>query len=237
MTSKSCNLNCSYCFWKKIQYISEYVDIKEEINNNEKYFFCIGTNEPFLNLDYLEKIILLAKNKNNVNKKVFVYTNGTIDNDKVYNLLCKYKNNISLIVSLDGPEKYHNLYRVDYNKNGTYTKVIDFINKYNFIIDEIAVTVCPSYNLIQCLKHIVDICIKNKILSILVVPVISTSFFSKFHWTKRNLIKYYQILDEFEQYLDNIYPNIELRRSCGNNYNEEIILNNHKRIKVYNIFS
>ncbi|MDR0676710.1 MAG: radical SAM protein [Elusimicrobiota bacterium] len=237
MTSKYCNLDCLYCTWKHTQHLSEYVKIEEEINNDkDNFFFFIGTNEPFLNLNYLEDIITLAINKKNVVDKIGVYTNGTIDNEQVFNLLHKYRNNIELIVSLDGTQEYHDLYRVDHSGNGTYNKVINFINKYNFIVNEIAVTTCPSYDIVKCLKHILEVCVKNDIFNILVTPVISNKFFSKFKWSKRRLIEYYQILDQFEQYINCVSPNLKLIRSCSYCFDEIIIINKNNKIKRSNIF-
>lgn len=141
-----CNINCSYCymynlgdFSYKIQpkFISkeiitcliEKLKIYCQQNELKQFHFSLHGGEPLLlNKEKFSEIIeeLSKLNEIGVNVNISVQTNAIlIDNDwcKLFN-----KYNIIVGVSIDGPKRLHDKYRVDKNGIGTYDKVIKGIN-------------------------------------------------------------------------------------------------------------
>ncbi|KZS42831.1 hypothetical protein AWE51_15800 [Aquimarina aggregata] len=81
-----------------------------------------GGEPLLLKPDYFEKSVTIFKNTAPALEFVFtVQTNGvTLDQDW-YSIF--QKNNISVGISIDGPKKYHDEYRVFHNGKGSYNKV------------------------------------------------------------------------------------------------------------------
>ena len=145
-TNYTCNLNCSYCFEKnKSKQINDKTNIQNYIQyayktDWEKYhsldqvvkIHLIG-GEPFLVPDLIEFICETAikeqiKYNLHNNFKVYISSNGTLlSTPEIRKLLIKYKDFIRIGISIDGIKEEHDKFRVDYNGNGSYDKVIDGI--------------------------------------------------------------------------------------------------------------
>ncbi len=110
-TSNRCNLKCPYCYINQ----SEKKMTKETYNKiNEIFLGLLNDNkvdsviyrlaggEPFLLFDEWKEFGEVFLNKNNSKGKLGILTNLTILNDDHIEFLRKYKNQISLSISLDG---------------------------------------------------------------------------------------------------------------------------------------
>jgi len=134
--TRKCNLNCKYCFVKKLD--SKPIDYKIAVNAIDYFLNLPGKHkslnffggEPLLEFDLIKKITsYFYKQAKIKNKNVHFYmpTNGTIHNKKIIDLFKKYKFKIS--VSLDGPEEINNCNRIKKRKD--YKKIISSVKVLN----------------------------------------------------------------------------------------------------------
>ena len=126
-TGPVCNLNCEYCFYLEKEALfpkNENYRMSPEVLKAyiDKYitsqptpvveFVWQGGEPTLLGLDFFRKVVELqmpyAKNKKILNS---LQTNGTLLDDEWCRFLKRYSFLVGL--SLDGPEKVHNKYRVD----------------------------------------------------------------------------------------------------------------------------
>ncbi|WP_420574198.1 radical SAM protein [Kordia sp.] len=150
-TASRCNLNCSYCYmynmgdqtylkqpkFMSLETVQNFADrLKSYCENAEITHVQIVFHggEPLLaKPEYFEKCIAIFKNTAPTLAYVFtMQTNGVTLDEKWYTLLQKL--NIAVGISIDGPEKYHDEYRVFHNGKGSYTQVakaIELGKKYN----------------------------------------------------------------------------------------------------------
>ena len=148
--SGSCNVDCSYCFYKDLEESGDVLNkgimtdstIKNLVHNvfvdlddGDSVEFAFQGGEPtLLGIDFYEKFVSYVKamNRPNVNTNYSLQTNGILlDEDwcSFYN-----KNDFLIGLSLDGPAYINDKYRVDYNGNGIYEKIIsvkNMLDKYN----------------------------------------------------------------------------------------------------------
>jgi uncharacterized protein len=140
--SERCNINCSYCYYfnsgneepfKRPAFVSEEV-AKGVVRfvSESAHLISLGTvqiilhgGEPLM----LKKRrfgeicnILSAVNTAVPNASISMTTNAMLVDDEWIDIFAKFK--IRTCVSLDGPQQYHDLERVDFNGRGTYTRVI-----------------------------------------------------------------------------------------------------------------
>jgi uncharacterized protein len=133
-----CNLDCRYCFYsEKKSLFPERTDfhmtdevleafIKKYINAQqvpEIQFVWQGGEPMLMGLDFYRRVVLLQK-KYGKNRKIMnsLQTNGTILDDA----WCKFlkENGFLVGLSLDGPDTYHDRYRVDVNGRPTSPRVL-----------------------------------------------------------------------------------------------------------------
>ncbi|TFF90217.1 MAG: radical SAM protein, partial [Promethearchaeota archaeon] len=144
IVTENCNLRCKYCL-----YMNNYEDFRGISNRNMSFniafkaikyflnkkakndnipFICFTGGEPLLKWDLIEEIISkTTKQFHKENIKWFFNTNGVLLTEEKFNFLKEMK--IIIKVSLDGPKKIHDKYRVDSNLRGTFDRVFDNINK------------------------------------------------------------------------------------------------------------
>ena len=135
--TNKCNLACKYCYANGGNYCSEENvmcnNMVDEILNKMYDRYPVIQNlqlfggEPTLNLDAIERVgEFISENyaSGRIKEKPLLglVTNGTIVNDRFVDLINKYE--ISVTVSLDGPEKVNDIMRVYEDGSGT-TKVIE----------------------------------------------------------------------------------------------------------------
>ena len=94
-----------------------------------------GGEPLLLKPDYFEKSVAIFKDTApNLEYNFTVQTNGVTLDQNWYSLL--QKNNISVGISIDGPKKYHDEYRVFHNGKGSYNEVVKAVQigkKYNLL--------------------------------------------------------------------------------------------------------
>lgn len=138
--TQQCNLRCKYCAYSGKYalsriHTSSYMSFsiaKKAIdfyfskgNRSRKYVSFYG-GEPLLRpnfimscVDYLSS--LKSKNRD-IDLSIRISTNGTLLNENLMDFFIK--NNIDLQISLDGPKRQHNKYRIYKNGNGSYDNIM-----------------------------------------------------------------------------------------------------------------
>jgi len=141
-----CNLDCKYCFYLEKEklfpsnenykmsdevleaYIRQYI---EQQNVPEVTFAWQGGEPTLLGVDFFRKAVGLQKKYANGKRVTNAFqTNGTLLNDEWGSFLAE--NHFLVGVSIDGPPKLHDTYRVDKKGGATYEKVahgIKFLKK------------------------------------------------------------------------------------------------------------
>jgi uncharacterized protein len=142
--TQACNLRCKYCAYsgdylnrphgelsmseeiaKKA--IDLYIDHSSEM---PRLAFGFYGGEPFLNFDLIKKLIPYIKQKARGKKYVYnITTNGTIMNEEIIQFLTK--NDINLMISLDGPKEVHDQNRCFGSGRGSFDVVMKNISKLN----------------------------------------------------------------------------------------------------------
>lgn len=135
--TEQCNLRCTYCCYSG-NYVNkrshnsvsmgtdDIDDILAFINsftrNRPIKIFLYG-GEPLIKYDLVQYTFEKARTLLGNNVSFTVSTNGTtLSKDNIDWLV---SNNITLALSIDGTEAYHDRYRVDAQGNGSYTRVYD----------------------------------------------------------------------------------------------------------------
>lgn len=134
LITTSCNMRCKYCFEK--DKVNEYMD-EEKILEYYSHNPCVTTfpfgGEPLIKLDLLLKIIDSVQ----ANEKIYdkrkkellrslksVITNGTLIKKNIKKIK---KYGLKLQISLDGPKRVNDNYRVFPSGKGTYDKCVEAI--------------------------------------------------------------------------------------------------------------
>lgn len=128
--TENCNLNCKYCYQKKIKKELKFDDIKSIIDieskkDEKKSTICFFGGEPLLRKDIVYKTIEYAKKVEKDTGFKFKYqmnTNGTLLDAEFLN--CIKENNIHITYSIDGNEYSHNLNRITKDGKTTYDIVV-----------------------------------------------------------------------------------------------------------------
>lgn len=134
--TEQCNLRCKYCGYMP-KYLDHNYQLKEMpqetalkaidflMNNSQESDICnIGFygGEPLLRLDLIKECIEYIKERYPFRQPTYnITTNATLLDDEVADFLIE--NNIKIVISFDGPEKYQNKYRVDGNGKSSYERV------------------------------------------------------------------------------------------------------------------
>ncbi|MEI7591065.1 MAG: cyclophane-forming radical SAM/SPASM peptide maturase YhhB [Deltaproteobacteria bacterium] len=142
--ASQCNINCGYCYvynmgddsWENMpNFISQ--ETIESITNEladlktaqrRSFAVVLHGGEPLLlGVRRLELLLHSLRTAIPDNYCISIQTNGMLISDKVLDLCSRYKTSIS--VSLDGPESVHDANRVGHKGEGTYSRVIEGIEK------------------------------------------------------------------------------------------------------------
>lgn len=139
--TQSCNLYCVYCYETSITYRSgeemdeqtafQAVDwLLRKSGDKKKIHVGFFGGEPFLNFPLMRKIVYYARKRcREEGKKVDFHatTNGTILDYEKINFI--RDNEISVMVSIDGPREIHDAQRPFRNGNGSYDIIVDNCKK------------------------------------------------------------------------------------------------------------
>lgn len=147
--SYQCNLQCTYCFERetnKKKTLSND-DVLEVLSNIKKSKMKVKEivlygGEPLLpNNQSNIKIVLEYAYFNDINVRII--TNG-VNLPIYYDLLSKYKSILKqILVTIDGMENTHNLTRVFYDGSGTFSSIVNGIEK----VDEIGIPLALRINI------------------------------------------------------------------------------------------
>ena len=138
----TCNLNCEYCFASQGKYQGERAVMSFEVGkrafdwliensgtrrNLEVDFFG---GEPLMNFEVVKQLVAYARSIEKEKGKKFRFTlttNGLLIDDDVIDFANKEMSNV--VLSLDGRKEVHDRYRVDYNGNGSWEKIVPKFQK------------------------------------------------------------------------------------------------------------
>ena len=139
--SSDCNLDCEYCFYKSLSekrklksYGQMDLDLLEEIvktafaTADGACNFAFQGGEPTLvGLEFYQHLLQFIRkyNTNNIKVNKSIQTNGIRINKEWAKFFAD--NNFLVGISLDGPQKIHDLYRVDHANRGTQQQVMEAI--------------------------------------------------------------------------------------------------------------
>ena len=133
-----CNLDCTYCYYLEKEklfpkgenfkmkpdvleaYIRQYI---ESQNTLEVTFAWQGGEPSLLGLEYFQQIVALQKKHAGIRKiNNTLQTNGTLLDDA----WCRFfhEQNFLIGLSIDGPRKLHDTYRVDKGQKPTFDRVM-----------------------------------------------------------------------------------------------------------------
>lgn len=141
-TGSLCNMNCTYCFYLEKEklypnnkswamnevvlenYIKQYISTQKV---NEITFSWQGGEPTILGVDYFMKVVEL-QNKYSNGKKILnsFQTNGVLLDDKWGEFLSK--NNFLVGLSIDGPKKIHDKYRILKGGKDSFEKVMNGVS-------------------------------------------------------------------------------------------------------------
>ncbi len=135
--ANDCNLNCKYCYGDggsygrerglmtyetAIQGIEFFLEKSGDLKDLLVTFFG---GEPLMNFKVLKEITEYCKKRGQETNKTFWFsmtTNGTILNEEILNHI--KEKNISVMISMDGPQCVHDNYRCFVNGEGSYQKIL-----------------------------------------------------------------------------------------------------------------
>ena len=139
----TCNLNCSYCFASQGKYCGERAVMSFEVgkraldflveNSGSRYNLEVDFfgGEPLMNFDVVKKLVEYARSIEKEKGKNFRFTlttNGVLVDDDVIEFSNREMSNV--VLSLDGRKEVHDRYRVDYNGNGSWEKIVPKFQKF-----------------------------------------------------------------------------------------------------------
>ncbi|MBO5067555.1 MAG: thioether cross-link-forming SCIFF peptide maturase [Clostridia bacterium] len=138
----TCNLNCEYCFASQGKYNGDRAVMSFEVGKRALDFLVENSGsrrnlevdffggEPLMNFDVVKQLVNYARSiekEKNKNFRFTLTTNGVLIDDDVIEFANKEMSNV--VLSLDGRKEVHDRYRVDYNGNGSWEKIVPKFQK------------------------------------------------------------------------------------------------------------
>jgi uncharacterized protein len=209
--SNRCNLRCKYCAFSgsyadnrthgsedmsievAVKAVDYFIENSQAASKDNPAAITFYGGEPLLRLDVLKEVVEYTKKKGVFENYFFsLTTNGTLLTRKVIDYFVR--NNIGIMISLDGPKEDHDRFRVFENGSGTFDAVIKNLKQikaYNpeYFENKISfnAVISPPYNLdavIDCFfKDDLFKPLKEKIKINFVNPT-GTSFFKDYKLEK-----------------------------------------------------
>jgi len=139
----TCNLNCSYCFASQGKYHGDRALMSFEVGKQAFDFLIANSGtrrnlevdffggEPLMNFDVVKQLVAYARSIEKQHGKNFRFTlttNGVLVDDDVIEFANREMSNV--VLSLDGRKEVHDRYRVDYNGNGSWEKIVPKFQKF-----------------------------------------------------------------------------------------------------------
>ena len=151
----ACNLRCSYCYQinkgnhvMPIEVAKKFIDmLLDNDENTQQYVDTKGKTgvviefiggEPFLEVDLMDEIMtyfikqmILKDHPWQYHYVISIASNGTLYfNEKVQRFIEKYRNHLSLSISIDGNKELHDACRVFPDGSGSYDIAIKAVHHY-----------------------------------------------------------------------------------------------------------
>ena len=138
----TCNLNCEYCFASQGKYNGDRAVMSFEVGKRALDFLIENSGsrrnlevdffggEPLMNFDVVKQLVSYARSiekEKNKNFRFTLTTNGVLIDDDVIEFANKEMSNV--VLSLDGRKEVHDRYRIDYNGNGSWEKIVPKFQK------------------------------------------------------------------------------------------------------------
>jgi uncharacterized protein len=137
-----CNIDCKYCFYScktdifgnnahrmSDEVAEKLVSSYLKLNLPHSAFAWQGGEPTLMGLDFYKRIVELQQKHAAPGQVITnaLQTNGILLDDE----WCKFlaKNDVLVGISLDGPKKFHDAYRLDHAGNGTWDRVMASIAK------------------------------------------------------------------------------------------------------------
>jgi uncharacterized protein len=141
-SGSDCNIDCKYCFYKNRapelgrgkqrmnqdvleKLVKDYMQLDFPVAG----FAWQGGEPTLMGVDFFKRAVELQKKHGKPGQLVSntLQTNGVLLNDNWCSFF--HDNKFLLGISIDGPEEFHNLYRLDRSGSGTFAKVMKAIKK------------------------------------------------------------------------------------------------------------
>ncbi|MFW9896557.1 MAG: radical SAM protein [Candidatus Thorarchaeota archaeon] len=181
----NCNLSCKYCYsgrkfedcmsfetaQKIVEFAIKITPPKQIIN------FGFFGGEPLLCFDLIQKIITFIRQKEEKTQNsvsLNIVTNGTLLNKSILNFI--KRENINLCLSIDGPEKVHNLNRLYKDGRGSYEDTFQSLKLVLNNLNRFQVNAVYSPNTIDSLVDVVSFFDQQEVNAIHLNPNILTSW-------------------------------------------------------------
>lgn len=138
----TCNLNCEYCFASQGKYHGDRAVMTYEVGKRALDFLVENSGqrknlevdffggEPLLNWETVKRLVRYARSIEKSVDKNFRFTlttNGMLIDDDVIDFCNREMRNV--VLSLDGRKEIHDSFRVDYNGNGSFDKIVPKFQK------------------------------------------------------------------------------------------------------------
>ena len=139
----TCNLNCAYCFASQGKYHGDRAVMSFEVGKRALDFLVenSGTRrnlevdffggEPLMNFQVVKDLVAYARSIEKDKGKNFRFTlttNGVLIDDDVIEWSNRECSNV--VLSLDGRKEIHDKYRIDYNGNGSWDRIVPKFQKF-----------------------------------------------------------------------------------------------------------
>lgn len=139
-STQQCNLRCKYCSYSGIyplnrvhnsshmsfSLMKKSIDFYFSRASGKKRHISFYGGEPLLKFDLIKNAVdylnYLKSKNNKIEISVRIATNGTLIHENLIDFFIK--NKIFLQVSLDGPKRYHDMFRIYKNGMGSYNRIM-----------------------------------------------------------------------------------------------------------------
>ena len=138
----TCNLDCAYCFASQGKYHGERAVMSFDVGKRALDFLVENSGsrrnlevdffggEPLMNFGVVKELVAYARSIEKEAGKNFRFTlttNGVLIDDDVIDFANREMSNV--VLSLDGRKEVHDRWRVDYNGNGSWEKIVPKFQK------------------------------------------------------------------------------------------------------------
>jgi len=222
--TKKCNLKCSYCYEGiekehreiTVEQIPSIINFIRQMGKDEEYIIVnFHGGEPLLNT----KVIFEICRQLEAWDKIIYYsltTNGVLLERPLLEQLKKHR--ITLSVSLDGTEEYHNKNRVDAMQKGSYEKSIKgaLLALKMGIYVRARMTITPNNyaGMVEGVKHLIDCGFQT---------IVATPDYFCQEWTEEMIEDIWQwmtLLEEYQEKFSFLEKQISRKGICSGGENE-----------------